>query len=79
MRQYAIYYRRGGGKFGRLEANAHHSLYSRPEVSTAIGFMQTNPTAEGVAVRLGDELFNIMSLAQEAIAPNAFVFDPIDA
>jgi hypothetical protein len=74
MRQYAIFYRRGTGKWGRLEPNTHYSLYSRPEVSAAVAFMQAVPSAEGVALRLGDERFNLTAFEPGVEDEQAFTF-----
>ena len=75
MRQYVILYRRGAGKeFARLNPKDHANLVDHEEVREAIELMRQRPFLEGMCVRLNDELFNIMSFTQEAIAPNAFQF-----
>ncbi len=75
MRQYVILYKQGAGKeFARLNPKDHGPLIDHEEVREAIELMRQRPFLEGVCVRLDDELFNIMSFAQEAIAPNAFQF-----
>lgn len=74
MRRYVILYRRGTGKWGRMTPEIHRGLYDRPEVNAAVAFLRDNPAAEGVAVRLEDETFNIMVVAASD-EPNAFTFD----
>ena len=75
MRQYAILYKRGTGReFARLNPNDHAKLIDHQELRDAIDVMHDRPFIEGVCVRLEDELFNIVSFDQEAIAPNAFTF-----
>ena len=75
MRQYVILYKRGTGKeFARLNLNDHAKLIDHDEVREAVELMRKRPFLEGTCVRLEDELFNIMSFTQDAIAPNAFAF-----
>jgi hypothetical protein len=75
MRQYAIFYKRGtGGQFSRLKPNENPKLIDHEEVRDAVEAMRLRPFIEGVCLRLEDELFNIVSFDQEAIAPNAFQF-----
>jgi hypothetical protein len=75
MRQYAIFYKRGvGGKFSRLNQNDNAGLIDHEEIRDAIEVMRLHPFIERVCVRLNDELFDIASFTQEAIAPDAFVF-----
>jgi hypothetical protein len=77
MRQYAIFYKRGvGGEFGRLTPNENPKLIDHEEVRDAIEVMRQKPFIERACVRLVDELFDIVSFNQEALAPQAFVFDP---
>ena len=75
QRQYVIYYRRGGNPWGQLEPVVHEGLYKRPQVAFAVAVMQANPFVEGVCVRLGDDLFNIMALIAGNTDAKAFVFD----
>ena len=76
MRQYVILYKRGTGKeFARLNLNDHAKLIDHDEVREAVELMRKRPFLEGTCVRLEDELFNIMSFTQDAIAPNAFAFE----
>ena len=75
MRQYVILYKRGTGReFARLNPTDHGHLIDHDEVREAIELMRQRSLLEAVCVRLKDELFNIMSFTQEAIAPNAFQF-----
>ena len=74
-RQYRIYYKRAGStKFATLEPHTSAPLYDKPEVTAATEVVRNNPAFEAICVRIGDELFNIITFAQEAIAPQAFVF-----
>lgn len=76
MRQYVVLYKRGVGKeFVRLNPKDHGKVVNHDELREAVGLMRERPWLEATCVRLnGDELFNIMSFTQEAIAPNAFQF-----
>lgn len=74
-RQYVIYYRRGGGTWGQLEPQVHEGLYKRPEVAFGVALMSANPFVEGLCVRLGDDLFNIMALIEGNTDPKAFAFE----
>lgn len=76
-RQYRILHRHVAdppNQFRRLRPKMDGQIYDRAEVRVAIGFMRDNPTVEGIAVRLDDELFNIISFTQEAEAPLSFPF-----
>lgn len=73
-RQYQIQYKRAGGKFATLSPNVHSTLYQRPEVQEAVDLIRNSTTIVGVAVQLNDELFNVVSFTQEAIAANSFTF-----
>jgi hypothetical protein len=74
MRRYVILYRRGTGDWGRLTAGVHRGLYHRPEIKAAVVLHRDNPAAEGVAVRLGDEIFNVM-VTVEPKTENTFAFE----
>lgn len=74
MRRYVILFRRGGCSWGRLTPGVHRGLYDKPEVNAAIAFLYGNPAAQGVAVQLGDETFNVMVTA-EPKAENTFAFE----
>jgi len=76
MRRYVILYRRGTGDWGRLTPGVHQGLYDRPEINAAVAFLRDNPAAEGVAVRLGDETFNVM-VTVEPKAENTFAFEEL--
>lgn len=74
-RQYLIFYKRGQAKqWGTLEPFVSVKLYDRPEVNQGIQVLRDNPVFEGIVIRLGDEMFNVIALTQEAIAPKAFTF-----
>lgn len=74
-RQYRLFYRNGSfGQFATLEPAIHRTIYDRPEVNKAIEIIRENPSIEGVAVRVGLDMFNIVAFEQEAIAPKAFTF-----
>jgi hypothetical protein len=79
MRQYFVFYRRGGQdqKWGKLTPFVHLGLYDRREIRQAVTFMRENPSVEGVAIRLGDESFNLVVFTQEATAPQAFSFEEV--
>lgn len=73
MRQYKLFYKKlGAEKFAMLEPGAHKTIYDRPEVNEAIALVKERPWLEGAVVRLGDELFNVITFVQDAEAPNAF-------
>ncbi len=75
MRQYKILYKRTGmPNFKSLEPGTTSNLADRPQVKAAIDLMRDNPCVEGMAVRLDDELFNIVAFEQPAEAPLAFKF-----
>jgi hypothetical protein len=74
VRQYYIFYKREGGKFAKLDPTAHANLYDKPEVAQAIDALRGNLAFEAVAVRVGNELFNVVAFTQEAEAPQAFKF-----
>lgn len=75
-RQFRILYKRtGSAAFSVLEPVAHRTLYERDQVKDAIWYLRDRPAAVGVAVRLGDELFNVIRFQQEALAPRAFTFE----
>jgi hypothetical protein len=76
MRRYVIYYRRGEGRWGPLTPIVHQNLYHRAEVNAAVAFLRDNPAAEGVIVRLSDELFNVM-VTLEPTTENALAFEEV--
>ncbi len=63
MRHYVILYRRADAVWSRLIPHVQHNLYDRDEVNAAIAFMTENPCVEGVAIRIGDESFNVMAVS----------------
>jgi hypothetical protein len=73
MRKYVILYRRGSNPWGRLTPGVHQGLYGKPEIDAAVAFLRDNTAAEGVAIRLGDETFNVM-VTMEPKTENAFTF-----
>ena len=75
MRQYLIYYKRGASKFSLLDPILGKKLYDRAEVNAGIQVLSDNPAFEGIVVRLEDEMFNVITICQEALAPNAIPFD----
>ena len=75
MRQYAMFYKRGTGEFSRVNQADHAKLIDHDEVREAVEVLRDKPYFEAMCVRLDDELFNIVTFTQEAIAPNAFVFE----
>ena len=73
MRRFVIQYRRGeGGQFYTLTPTIHRTLYSRKEVQTAVGFLQSAPFVLAVAVQVGDEQFNIMAIPGSHIGGHVF-------
>jgi hypothetical protein len=75
MRQYAIFYKRGtGGKFSRIKPNENAKLIDHEEVRETVAIAQQHPFIEGLMLRMEDEIFNVVSFDQEAIAPDAFQF-----
>jgi hypothetical protein len=58
-----MFYRKGGNPWVQLDPNADSSVYTHQELAFAIGFMAQNPFVEGICVRLGDDVFNIMLAA----------------
>lgn len=73
MRKYVILYRRGTGKWGRLTPDVHQGFYDQPAIVAAVDFLRANPNAEAVAVRLEDELFNVV-VVTEPKTENTFDF-----
>jgi hypothetical protein len=63
MRRFIIYCRRGRNRWRQLQPGVHDDLCARPELQRAIRYMRDNPSIEGIAVRLGDDLFNLMAAA----------------
>jgi hypothetical protein len=63
MRRFIVYYRRGRNRWQQLQPGVHDDLCSRPEVQRAIRYLRDDRSVEGIAVRLGDDLFNLMAAA----------------
>jgi hypothetical protein len=63
MRRFIVYYRRGRNRWRQLQPGVHDYLCDRPEVQRAIRYLRDDPSVEGIAVRLGDDLFNLMAAA----------------
>lgn len=63
MRRFIVYYRRGRNRWQQLQPRVHDELCARPEVQRAIRYMRDDPSVAGIAVRLGDDLFNLMAAA----------------
>jgi len=63
MRRFIVYYRRGRNRWRQLQPGGHDDLCARPEVQRAIRYMRDDPSAAGVAVRLGDDPFKMMAAA----------------
>jgi hypothetical protein len=64
MRRFIIYHRRGRNRWRQLQPGVHDEAYKRPAVQDAVRYMRDNPEVAGIAVRLGDELFNLMAADQ---------------
>lgn len=76
MRQYTIFYMRGGmSNFKRLDKLVDHNLYDRAEVQDQINYIRRTPSVEGVAVRVKDELFNIMAFESDTVTTDSFPFE----
>ena len=63
MRRFIVYYRRGRNRWRQLQPGVHDDLCDRPEVQRAIRYLRDDSSVEGIAVRLGDDLFNLMAAA----------------
>lgn len=61
MRRFIIYYRRGRNRWRQLQPGVHDETCKRPEVQHAIRYLRGNPSAVAIAVRVDDELFNLMA------------------
>lgn len=78
-RQYQIKYKRVGMEnFTTLEPIVQANLYDRPQIQESIALMLAHPFVEGMALRFGPELFNVVSFEQPAVAKNAFLFPAAD-
>lgn len=63
MRGFVAYHRRGQNRWRQLKPGFHEALCDQPEVQRAIRYLRDNPSTEGIALRLGDDLFNLMAAA----------------
>lgn len=72
MRQYKIFYKRGGSKFAALQPGVHSTLYDKMEVQVAERLLRENVFVDGISVHVEDEQFNLIAFDQEAEAPNSF-------
>jgi len=63
MRRFVICYRRGRNRWRQLQPGVHDDLCDRPVVQRAIRYLRDDPSVAGIAVRLGDDLFNLMAAA----------------
>lgn len=73
MRQYYVLYKRGpGGTFAHLKPGRDNALYERAEVHTAVETLALHPFMEAIALRIEDEMYNIITFVQDAEAPNSF-------
>ena len=61
MRRFTIYFRRGRNRWRQLQPGVHDDLCARPEVQRAICHLRDDHSIAGIAVRLGDDLFNLMA------------------
>ena len=63
MRRFIIYHRRGRNRWRQLQPGVHDDLCARPEIERAVRYLRDDPCVAGIAVRLGDDLFNLMAAA----------------
>jgi hypothetical protein len=63
MRRFIIYHRRGRNRWRQLQPGRHDDLCGRPEIDRAICYLRDDSIVAGIAVRLGDDLFNLMTAA----------------
>jgi len=61
MRRFIIYHRRGRNRWRQLQPVVHDDLFARAEIQRAIRYLRDDPSVAGIAVRLGDDLFNLMA------------------
>ena len=79
MRQYRILYRRPETDWTQLEPHIHSRVYDRPEINASIEHMRANFHVEGMAVRLGTELFNLLACDKPELDAGSFLMEAIDA
>lgn len=73
-RQYYLFTKTPSSEWSQLTPGADSDLYDWPEVWSAVEYLQSQQCAEGVAIRIGTRMFNVVVFEQEAIAPKAFEF-----
>jgi hypothetical protein len=66
MRRFIVYYRRDGDRWRQLRPGLDDKTCKRAAVQAAIRYMRNNPAVEGVAVRVRNELFNVMAAEPDA-------------
>lgn len=74
MRGFVVYHRRGRNRWRQLQPGFHDGLCNQPEVQQAIRYLRDNPSTEGIAMRLGDDLFNLMAAAPSDLLGFTFLF-----
>ena len=74
MRRFTVYYRRRRKRWRQLQPGVHDDLCARPELQQAIRYLRDNPSTEGIAIRLGDDLFNFMAAAPTDLYGFTFPF-----
>ena len=72
MRRFVIYYRRGRNRWRQLQPGVHDDLCDRPEVQRAMRYLRDDPSVAGIAVRLGDDLYNLMAAVPSDCSEFAF-------
>lgn len=76
VRQYRILYKRfGAADFATLQPGVHAGIYDVPEVNQGLDVLRSGPACiKAIVVQVEQDLFNIITFKQPAIAPNAFTF-----
>jgi hypothetical protein len=75
IRQYQILFKRGNAEWVKLEPGVHAGLYDKPEVNAGIQVLAGTPAFKAIVVLVDNDLFNIVTFEQPAIAPKAFIFE----
>lgn len=77
-RQFKLLYKRAKmAEFATLSPHAHVGIYSRPEVERAVNYLKENHTIAGIAIRVDDELFNLMVFDAPTFGPQSFPLEPM--
>jgi hypothetical protein len=77
IRQYFVLYKREGSQsFSKLEPGVHLPLYNKPEIWNALRHMRSYPHIEGLAIRLGNEQYNIIATERETKLNETFDAPP---